>query len=1092
MPSFKLYTGNKLELLLDALAEVVSVPHESALTPEIIVVQNTGMQRWISLQLARKLGIWANCSFLFPNAFIETLFKKALPDYDDNVWFEPRTLTWRIMKLLPTLLERPEFDQLNTYLHDGRQLKLFQLASKIADTFDNYTLYRPALIMQWEQGKESHWQAVLWRALAAEGHGMHRARMKSQVLLQMAQSSFLWPGPARRFSLFGISSLPPFHVEMVRALSSFVDVHVFLLNPCAEYWDDVLSEREIGNILKKKGKPLIARDDMHWEKGNRLLSSLGGYVRDFLWMLHDMEGEEFSLVEAPPERSMLSCIQSDILHLRERGEGQDVPAIPLSASDDSIQIHSCHGPLREMETLYDILLKQFEKLPELLPSDIVVMTPDIELYAPFIHAVFGAPENERLRIPYSVTDCGAASESPLINALFSLFDTTLGRCTAAEVLSLLEMRPFQEAFCLVESDVELIRSWVKDTRIRWGLDEEARATFDVPVFPENTWKSGIESMLLGYAMAGNNRETFDNIVPFEAIEGSQAEVLAHFLDFIEKLGDLRATLLQTRPLKDWSRVVSECIDGFFVDSEDNSRDLAVLRSAAHELEEAHSAAPVELAFEVIRKYLEQALKKTSSASGFLAGAVTFCAMLPMRGIPFRIVCLAGMNDDVFPRASRFPAWDLISGHPQKGDRSLEKEDRYIFLEALLSARDMVCISYAGQDIKDNSSRLPSVAVSELLDYLDRAFVFPGPGKDGGHSLSAQGRGRVSDHITIRHRLQAFSPRYFVPGGLLFSYSEENYHAACNAARHEKTRKPFFSAPLAAPSSDWREISVADLCAFFVQPIRFLLQKRLGMRLREVEQPLEEKEPFFIEGLEGYRIGQQLVERLLDHESRQSCFQSMKAASLLPHGAVGACAFDMAADEASAFVDRIESIIDNKELFSIDVHAQAGEFTVAGRIDNCTPSGLVLYRFANARPIDMLHFWIKSLVCAALSAGSYKEKSVLLARDGCWELPQIPNASRLLESLLDLYWQGLSFPLHFFSKSSWTYAQSALVKNKSPDAALREARAVWTGDEYVPGESEDPYYALCFAAAANDPLNDDFEKRSIEVFGPLLKLLTAAP
>ena len=1080
MPSFKLYTGNKLELLLDALAEVVSVPHESALTPEIIVVQNSGMQRWISLQLAKKLGIWANCSFLFPNAFVETLFKQALPEFDDNNRFEPRTMTWRIMKLLPTLLDRPEFSQLKTYLHDGRQLKLFQLASKIADTFDNYTLYRPSLILQWEQGAESHWQAVLWRALASEGRGMHRARMKSQVLSQMAQSSFLWPGPARRFSLFGISSLPPFHVEMARALSSFVDVHVFLLNPCAEYWDDVLSEREIGNILKKKGKPLIARDDMHWEKGNRLLSSLGGYVRDFLWMLHDVEGEEFSLVEAPEPRSMLSCIQSDILHLRERGEGQVVPATPLSPSDDSIQIHSCHGPLREMEALYDILLKQFEKRPGLLPSDIVVMTPDIELYAPFIHAVFGAPENDRLRIPYSVTDCGLACESPMINSLFSLFDTALGRCTALEVLSLLEMRPIREAFCLVESDVELLRSWVKDTRIRWGLDENARAAYDVPMFPENTWKSGIESMLLGYAMAGNNRETFDDIVPFEAIEGSQADVLARFLDFMEKLTGLRASLLQTRPLGDWSKVISDCIDGFFIDNEDNGRDLALMRNAAHSLEEAHGFAPDALAFEVISKYLEQSLQKSSSASGFLAGAVTFCAMLPMRGIPFRVVCLAGMNDDVFPRASRFPAWDLISGHPQKGDRSLEKEDRYIFLEALLSARDMVCISYVGQDIRDNSSRQPSV-VSELLDYIDRAFVLPEPGKDNGP-------GRVGDHITMRHRLQAFSGRYFVPDGPLFSYSEENYRAACNAARREKMLKPFFSAPLPAPSSDWRTISVADLCAFFVQPIKFLLQKRLGMRLQEVEQPLEEKEPFFIEGLEGYHIGQQLVERLLDHESRQSCFQSMKVASLLPHGAVGACAFDRAADEASAFIDRIESIIDTKELSSIDVLGRAGEFTISGRIDNCAPFGLLLYRFAKANPKDMLHFWIKSLVCAALAPDTYKEKSVLVARDGCWELPQIPDASQLLESLLELYWQGLSFPLHFFSKSSWAYGQSALVKNKSPEAALRDARAVWTGDEYVTGESQDPYYALCFTATENDPLNDDFIQRSIEVYGPVFGLI----
>jgi exodeoxyribonuclease V gamma subunit len=1094
MPCFKLYTGNKLELLLDALFHIVRQPHDSPLTPEIIVVQNKGMEQWLSLQLSRKLCVWANCSFLFPNFFIESLFNQAIENLPERSPFDPQTMTWKIMAALPGLLDRKEFAPLKTYLADNRQLKLFQLSARIADAFDHYTLYRPFMVMQWDRGKDSHWQAILWRTLTKSMASLHRAQCKERLFELIATKSYRWPYPAQRISIFGISSLPPFYLEIIHALSTIIDVHVFLLNPCAQYWDDVLSRREIGRIAGKQGKRIAAFEELHWEKGNSLLTSMGAYGRDFLSRLHDLDGEEFALVEPPEPLSALSRVQSDILHLRQRGEHEDAPVAALEPGDDSIQVHSCHGPLREIEVLYDNLLRQFDKKPGLSPSDIVVMTPDIETYAPYIHAVFGAAENESLRIPYSVADRGLGADNPVIAAFLEIISIAQGRFTANEVLSLLEARPLREAFRITEADLGAVRSWVRDANIRWGLDESNRAEFDVPVFSENTWKSGIDRMLLGYAMSGNDRPPFKGILPFETIEAGQADLLACFLDFMGCLIDLRAALARPKPMNEWTSFFLTMADRLFPDTDENAAGVKTIRDAIDEC--AHSADTAgftgDLDGEVFLGRLESILTKSISRSGFLQGAVTFCEMLPMRSIPFSVICLLGMDDAVFPRTPPHTGWDLMAESPQKGDRSLEKEDRYIFLEALLSARSVLYISYRGQDIRDNSSRQPSVVVSELLDYLDRGFFVPKASNshiDSAPSampVSTMGNLPASGSIVFRHRLQAFSPNYFLPEARLFSYSEENHRAAEMNSHPDKNPVIFFPAPLEAPSEEWHSVDIVDLCAFFVHPAKFLLRKRLGIRLPDITESLQDREPFFIEGIDGYRIGLELVRRLLGKESRESCYETLKAESLLPHGNAGACAFNGLADEARVFVDRINSITETGELTPVRVEGRLDRFSIAGGIEQCGPQGLFMYRFAQVKPRDMLQFWIQTTILSAFGEPAQAQNNMLLARDGCWRLPRLDNAAAVLLLLLDAYWEGLRAPLHFFPKASWAYAENIVKKNKAPNEALHEARKIWIGDEYAQGEIRDPYFALCFSSSPESPLDDDFKKSSLDIYQPFIE------
>ena len=423
MPGLKLFTSNRLEILAERLAEQFRPPLPSPFESEIILVQSKGMERWLSMELARHHGICANYRFPFPNRFVYDVFKKVIPDLPESSPFDPWVMTWKIMRLLPACLKRKGFESLRVYLGDERSsLKRFQLSSRIADTFDQYLVFRPEMILEWDQGAGDHWQAILWRELAKGDEKKHRAGLQKAFFEALRNNSVDLKNLPTRISVFGISALPPFHIEILSALSKFIDVNLFLMNPCREYWSDITSGREMKRIAEKMQKGDKVPKDLPLEKGNSLLASMGALGREFFNQIYGLGCDDQGVSVDSGEESLLRAIQSDILNLRDRsGDARS----KITESDDSIRIHSCHSPMREIEVLQDCLLALFEGDPDLRPRDILVMAPEIRIYAPFIQAVFSLPADDPRRIPFSVADRGVREEGSLIDAFLNFL--ALGR-----------------------------------------------------------------------------------------------------------------------------------------------------------------------------------------------------------------------------------------------------------------------------------------------------------------------------------------------------------------------------------------------------------------------------------------------------------------------------------------------------------------------------------------------------------------------------------------------------------------------------------------------------------------------------------------
>ncbi|VAX06960.1 Exodeoxyribonuclease V gamma chain [hydrothermal vent metagenome] len=1057
----KLYQSNRLEQLVDLLAAVTSEPLESPLTPETIVVQHPGMGRWLSLQLANRLGICANIHFPLPAGFIWDIFRNQLDNVPEHNRFEPVVLGWRVLGLLEGLENDPLFKPVQSYLQGGDDLKRLGLACRIAEAFDQYLIYRPDWIVAWEQGKSATtgdaWQAELWRQLVLRDAGPHWVRLQ-QRLHQMLDAGEAASRLPKRVCLFGVPTLSPGYLETIHCLSEQMDVHLFLLNPCVEYWTEI-----VGEAQKAKMEDEIDGGELFLEVGNPLLASLGRQGRDFFASIIEFDPVALDAFEPPEDDSLLGWLQSEIYHLRD---GCGVQKLQLPEDDVSLQFHSCHSPMRELEVLKDQLLDLLQRTPELEPADMLVMIPDIDSYAPYIEAVFsGASAGST--IPYHVADCGINLESPVIAAFFNLLQVGRSRFDANSMLALLEIQSIQRRFGLVADNLGQITRWVEESGVRWGHDDVDRVALGLPATAQNSWQAGLDRLLLGFALPGSGEQMFHGILPYDDVEGVGTAVLGSLHAFTDAVFALKTRLAGNRSVAAWGRELVAMLDEFFASVEHDEGQLQLLRDGIESLCEQACCASFNgaVSVDVLRKQLETQLNGGQGVGRFLSGGVTFCALMPMRSLPHEVICLIGMNDGQFPRQRRAPGFDLIAQQFRFGDRSRRLDDRYLFLETLISARHCLYISYVGQDIRDNSQIPPSVLVDELLDYLDRSY-----------------QADIRDILLVRHPLQPYSSRYFLSSDTkLFSYSQEMFEAYQAALHPVQQNSNFIEYPISEPELKWCQVELDQLLRFFTNPTRYLLQKRLSIYLTEQEELLNIREPFELDYFVANDLSQRLVEAKLAGRDMDDMLQLMRAEGGLPHGRLGERIFNQAKGIAVSFAGELQAYDEEPLIKALEIDLRLGEMHLTGWLHGIRATGLFDYSVHKIWDSQLLEFWIRHLVLNVTAPPGVEPASCWLDKDQLYKFKPVEQATEHLSGLLELYWQGLHKPLHFFPKSSLEYMEYR-AKDKDAEFCLNKAAIKWRG-EYTPRpEWGDPYYALTFPEG--NVLDAEFQELSERVFSPL--------
>lgn len=903
-PGFMVIHGNQPELLRQLLVHWFKAHPLEPLEDEAILVQSNGIAQWLKLALAANAsdavdsgcGIAASLDMLLPSRFVWQAYRAVLGRevVPESSPFDKPLLIWRLMRLLPDLIDQADYEPLARFLqNDGDLRKRYQLAEKIADLFDQYQVYRADWLDAWAKGQNvllnargeqrplepaQRWQAMLWRALLAdvgEASQTSRAAVHQRFLVAAAALGERPIGLPRRVSVFGLSSLPKQSLEVLLAISRFTQVLLCVHNPCEHYWADLLSakdhaRRTSGRHARKKGVPEVMVDSNLHLHAHPLLASWGKQGRDYIALLDEIDepdkyrplffavGEQINVFESHGNTRLLNQLQDDIRLLRSAGESRETwPAVDPER-DHSIRFHIAHSTQREVEILHDQLLAAFDADKTLRPRDVIVMVPDVDEYAPHIEAVFGRIDKaDRRYLPFSIADQTRRHQAPIAFALEFLLGVPESRLAVSDLLDLLDVPAVCQRLGIDTEDLPLLHQWINQTNIRWGLDGQHREQFIQQRYEQNTWMHGLKRMLLGYAVGSDPTGREDNhwhgIEPHGEVSGLNAALLGPLSRLLIQLEDLARTFATPALPAVWDERLQKLMQDFFQsDAPEDTILLQKLQSSLQSWVEACQAADLdeEIPLAVIREHWLAQIDQASLAQRFMAGKLTFATLMPMRAIPFKMVCLLGMNDGEFPRARPPVDFDLMARDIRPGDRSRREDDRYLFLEALLSARERLHISWVGKSIQDNSNRPPSVLVSQLRDHLDACWRLP----------ATAARQRLLPALTVEHRLQAFSRDYFSKASAtasLFTYAREWERKTTGDTSLRTTE-----APLPAPILE-DPITLGQLAAFLKDPVKTFYRERLGVYYETADLTSEDQEPFALDGLGQWSLQDQLIRARLD-------------------------------------------------------------------------------------------------------------------------------------------------------------------------------------------------------------------------------------
>ncbi len=1088
----RVYHSNRLDVL-EALMEFIVERErlDDPFEPEMILVQSTGMAQWLQMTLSQKFGIAANIDFPLPASFIWDMFVRVLPEIPKESAFNKQSMSWKLMTLLPQLLEREDFTLLRHYLtDDSDKRKLFQLSSKAADLFDQYLVYRPDWLAQWETGhlveglgEAQAWQAPLWKALVEYTDELgqprwHRANLYQRFIETLESATTCPPGLPSRVFICGISALPPVYLQALQALGKHIEIHLLFTNPCRYYWGDIKDPAYLAKLLTRQRRhsfedrelPLfrdsenagqLFNSDGEQDVGNPLLASWGKLGRDYIYLLSDLESSQEldAFVDVTPD-NLLHNIQSDILELENRAvAGVNIEEFsrsdnkrPLDPLDSSITFHVCHSPQREVEVLHDRLLAMLEEDPTLTPRDIIVMVADIDSYSPFIQAVFGSAPADRY-LPYAISDRRARQSHPVLEAFISLLSLPDSRFVSEDVLALLDVPVLAARFDITEEGLRYLRQWVNESGIRWGIDDDNVRELELPATGQHTWRFGLTRMLLGYAMESAQGE-WQSVLPYDESSGLIAELVGHLASLLMQLNIWRRGLAQERPLEEWLPVCRDMLNAFFLPDAETEAAMTLIEQQWQAIiaeglgAQYGDAVPLSL----LRDELALRLDQERISQRFLAGPVNICTLMPMRSIPFKVVCLLGMNDGVYPRQLAPLGFDLMSQKPKRGDRSRRDDDRYLFLEALISAQQKLYISYIGRSIQDNSERFPSVLVQELIDYIGQSHYLPGD-----EALNCdESEARVKAHLTCHHTRMPFDPQNYQPGNLQ-SYAREWLPVASQAGKaHSEFVQPL---PFTLPET----VPLETLQRFWAHPVRAFFQMRLQVNFRTEDSEIPDTEPFILEGLSRYQINQQLLNVLVEQDDAERLFRRFRAAGDLPYGAFGEIFWETQCQEMQQLADRVIACRQPGQSMEIDLACNGVQIT--GWLPQVQPDGLLRWRPSLLSVAQGMQLWLEHLVYCA--SGGNGESRLFLRKDGEWRFPPLAaeQALHYLSQLIEGYREGMSAPLLVLPESGGAWLKTCYDAQNDAmlddDSTLQKARTkflqAYEGNMMVRGEGDDIWY-----------------------------------
>jgi exodeoxyribonuclease V gamma subunit len=1069
-----LHRSERADALVDALGDVLRAPLPNALEAEVVAVPTRGVERWLTQRLAHQLGVGGgrrgdgvcgNLTFPFPGRLVgDAVGAASGVAREDDAW-SPERAVWPLLDVIDGAVDEPWLATLAAHLRAGEgRSRRFSVARHLADLFDRYGVHRPAMVGAWAAGADVFadgqalpvtmvWQAELWRRLR------DRIGASSPAERLEAACAALAADPARvelpeRVSIFGLTRLPASYLDVLRALAVHRDVHLFLLHPSPVLW-----ERIAGAGAPTMSVVRRADDPTAGAARHALLRSWGRDAREMQLVLTAGAGgavvDEHRPAHAEGTGTLLGRLQEAV-----RADDPSVDLGTIDPGDRSLQVHACHGRARQVEVVRDAILHLLAGDPFLEPRDVIVMCPDIETFAPLIQATFGAAVDEdddagdgdgnsgKTDLRVRLADRSLRQTNPVLSAITALLDLADARVTATQVLDFAAREPVRRRFRLDDDDLERVGRWVNASAIRWGLSKEHREPFHLQNVEQNTWRAGLDRVLLGVTMAEEEQRLVDDVLPLDDVESGAIDLAGRFAELVDRLDAAVAALSAKQTVTAWCEALQHAGEALFATRERDAWQRSQVRQILDEVagEAGAGAATVELELADVRALLADRLRGQPTRANFRTGHLTFCTLVPMRSVPHRVVCLLGLDDDAFPRRTERDGDDLVAADPYVGDGDGRSEDRQLLLDALLAATETLVITYRGRDERTNAELAPAVPVGELLDSLGPA---------------------ARERVVVHHPLQPFDPRNFTPDGLLpgtpWSFDPVTLRGARALVGERAPGQPFLADPL-PPMPSTGVIELDALVKFVQHPVKAFLRQRLGISLGDFTQDVADAMPVELFGLDAWAVGERVLEARLAGVSPDDCRAAELARGDLPPDGLAGPAYDKIAADVECLVEEAAKVaMGEVDSLEVTVALDDGRLIV-GTVPDVVGTVVRSVTYSKVKAKYRAEAWVRALVLACsrpedgldvvsiARSDRYNRKtavSTIAAID-----PDV--ARRHLHELVALYDRGMCEPLPIACATSAAYAEAV---RDDEDAAEAAAKA-WVGDRFG-GDRDDDEHVLVY-------------------------------
>ncbi len=1059
--AFHVHRAERTDLLADGLGDLLATPQADPFAPELVLVPARGIERWLSQRLSHRLGrgtgadgVCAGVEFRTPRSLVAELTGTA----DDDPW-SPDRLVWALLDTIDASAGQPWCARLAAHLGYGqrgadadlRVGRRHAVARRVAALFASYAAQRPQLLADWTDGIDSDglgaeidtdlaWQPELWRALIPRIPGGPPHLRHARVLATLRASG---AGLPPRLSLFGQTRLATTDIELLDALSTNHDVHLWIPHPSAAMW------QRLADVRGRVPRDLAAHEN---QGGHPLLTTLGRDVRELQRVLPDTVSEDETRCGATCPDTLLGWLQSDISADAVRPAGRT-----LRPGDRSVQVHSCHGPARQVDVLRDVLLGLLADDPTLEPRDILVMCPDIDTYAPLIAAGFGLAEAgdghpaHRLRV--RLADRAPTQTNPLLAVTARLLDLVGGRASASEILTLAEMGPVRSRFGFTDDDLDVINGWVRESGIRWGFDAEHRRPYGLEAYVHSTWHFGLDRVLCGVAMSDDSEGWLRSTLPLDDVSSNQVELVGRFAEFVDRVQWTVDSLSGDHQLADWMDLLGDGVDRLTrVGVGDGWQSGQLHREFAEIVADASGRGSISLHINDIRSLLSRRLGGRPTRANFRSGSLTVCTMVPMRSVPHRVVCLVGLDDGAFPRVGAPDGDDVLARRPVVGERDIRSEDRQLLLDAIGAAQETLVITYTGADEHTGRRHPPCVPLAEVLDTLDRTTSVP-----------------VADTIVTTHPLQPFDARNVTPGALgmpattPFTFDVTALVAAEAAGRPEPVPvRDFLAAAL--PPRQLTDVALDELLGFYNHPVKGFFRD-FAIALPSESDVLDDAIPVEMDNLAGWAVGNRMLEDMLRGHDAKWAREAEWRRGQLPPGQLGWRIAREAGEDANQLAATAFGYRSGAES-SVDLDLAIGpDRRLTGTVTPVHGARYVAVGYSKLGPKNLLQAWIRLLALFA-AAPETDWTAVCIGRRGrnggvdvrAFGRPERP-AAELLAELVAIYDAGLREPLPIPLKTSYAWA----VSRRTRDDPMREAQFHWTGGEFA--ENGDDAHARAWGERA---------------------------